>query len=90
MRDSGYSTGGERPAWEQGAEWVDLRRHGPELMASEAGLLAYARGMVEWQSRNVPFFSILFMWAMTEGPRSSALRPRNYCSATKEFKFMIV
>ncbi|CAK9858114.1 unnamed protein product [Sphagnum jensenii] len=46
------STGGERPAWEQGAEWVDLRRHGPELMASEAGLLAYARGMVEWQSRN--------------------------------------
>ncbi|KAH9575449.1 hypothetical protein CY35_01G112000 [Sphagnum magellanicum] len=46
------STGGERPAWEQGAEWVDLRRYGPELMASEAGLLAYARGMVEWQSRN--------------------------------------
>jgi len=90
MRDSGYSTGGERPAWEQGAEWVDLRRHGPELMASEAGLLAYARGMVEWQSRNVPFFSILFMWAMTERPRSSALRPRNYCSATTEFKFMIV
>lgn len=47
------SAGGERPAWEDGGEWVDVRRYGPELQASDAGLLAYARGMVEWQSRNV-------------------------------------
>jgi hypothetical protein len=47
------SAGGERPAWEVGGEWVDVRRYGPQLQASDAGLLAYARGMVEWQSRNV-------------------------------------
>ncbi|KAG0625547.1 hypothetical protein M758_2G064100 [Ceratodon purpureus] len=46
------SAGGERPAWEDGGEWVDVRRYGPQLQASDAGLLAYARGMVEWQSRN--------------------------------------
>lgn len=46
------SAGGERPAWEVGGEWVDVRRYGPQLQAPDAGLLAYARGMVEWQSRN--------------------------------------
>ena len=33
-----------------------MRRFGPQLQASDAGLLAYARGMVEWQSRNVCLF----------------------------------
>ncbi|CAM6092596.1 unnamed protein product [Calypogeia fissa] len=36
---------------DEGVEWVDVRRYGIED-ASEAGLLAYARGMVEWHSRN--------------------------------------
>ncbi|XP_002977571.2 uncharacterized protein LOC9656108 isoform X1 [Selaginella moellendorffii] len=38
--------------WQTEGQWVDLRRYGPELRASHAGLLAYARGMVEWNSRN--------------------------------------
>eukprot|EP00850_Spirogloea_muscicola_P022208 SM000282S10611 [mRNA] locus=s282:129231:134059:- [translate_table: standard] len=37
-----------------GARWVDLRREGPSLPARDAGLLAYARGLVEWQARHDP------------------------------------
>lgn len=55
------SAGGERPVWEGGSEWVDVRRFGPQLQASDAGLLAYARGMVEWQSRNVCLFVFLLI-----------------------------
>eukprot|EP00249_Psilotum_nudum_P017212 c26213_g1_i1 orf=203-1858(+) len=43
---------GDMPAWIGGGEWVDLRRYGPELQIADAGLLAYACGMVEWHSRN--------------------------------------
>lgn len=46
------SAGEERPAWEDGGEWIDLRRYGSQLQPSDAGLLAYARGMLEWQTRN--------------------------------------
>lgn len=38
-----------------------MRRFGPQLQASDAGLLAYARGMVEWQSRNVCLFVFLLV-----------------------------
>ena len=37
----------------EGTEWVDLRRYGSQLPIADAGLLAYARGMVEWHRRNV-------------------------------------
>ena len=40
-----------------------MRRFGPQLQASDAGLLAYARGMVEWQSRNVCLF-VFFLIAV--------------------------
>ncbi|KAJ7517132.1 hypothetical protein O6H91_21G011500 [Diphasiastrum complanatum] len=37
---------------QEGMEWVDLRKYGPELEPPDAGLLAYACGMVHWHSRN--------------------------------------
>jgi hypothetical protein len=37
----------------EGAEFVDLRREGPNLPPSEAALLAYGRGLVDWQTRTV-------------------------------------
>eukprot|EP00897_Mesotaenium_endlicherianum_P009920 jgi/Mesen1/8957/ME000056S08357 len=46
---------GEGPQLEgaaAGARWVDLRREGPLLPAPDAALLAYARGLMEWHSRN--------------------------------------
>lgn len=47
-----FSAGGTKPMWLEGTELVDLRRHGPNMKASEAGLLAYARGMIDWHSQN--------------------------------------
>ncbi|KAH9305062.1 hypothetical protein KI387_009466, partial [Taxus chinensis] len=41
-----------KPAWLEGSELVDLRKYGPNLKTSEAGLLAYARGMIEWHNLN--------------------------------------
>ncbi|KAH7421552.1 hypothetical protein KP509_13G063500 [Ceratopteris richardii] len=38
--------------WPEGSEWVDLRKYGSELSSADAGLLAYARGMVEWHTKN--------------------------------------
>ncbi|KAL3685086.1 hypothetical protein R1sor_003108 [Riccia sorocarpa] len=37
---------------DDGAEWVDVRKYGPRLNEFEAGLLAYARGMIEWHIRH--------------------------------------
>ncbi|KAL2653314.1 hypothetical protein R1flu_021442 [Riccia fluitans] len=37
---------------DNGAEWVDVRKYGPRLSMFEAGLLAYARGMIEWHIRH--------------------------------------
>jgi NAD+ diphosphatase len=47
-----FSAEGSKPMWLEGTELVDLRKYGPNLKASEAGLLAYARGMIEWHSQN--------------------------------------
>ncbi|KAI5076772.1 hypothetical protein GOP47_0008837 [Adiantum capillus-veneris] len=38
--------------WPEGCEWVDLRSYASELKSNDAGLLAYARGLVEWHMRN--------------------------------------
>ncbi|KAG6541224.1 hypothetical protein Mapa_017385 [Marchantia paleacea] len=46
------STDEVKQALDKGAEWVDVKKYGPSLSAYEAGLLAYARGMVEWHSRH--------------------------------------
>lgn len=46
------SAEGSKPAWFEGVELVDLRKYGPNLKTSEAGLLAYARGMIEWHNQN--------------------------------------
>ncbi|XP_057859998.1 uncharacterized protein LOC131068759 isoform X1 [Cryptomeria japonica] len=46
------SAEGSKPAWFEGVELVDLRKYGPNLKTSEAGLLAYARGMIEWHNKN--------------------------------------
>lgn len=46
------SEGSKMPSWLEGTEWVDLRRYGSQLRIEDAGLLAYARGMVEWHTRN--------------------------------------
>ncbi|GJP30556.1 hypothetical protein CLOM_g3808 [Closterium sp. NIES-68] len=35
-----------------GAKWVSLRSEGPTLPAFDAGLLAYANGLMEWHSRH--------------------------------------
>ncbi|MCO5560755.1 hypothetical protein L7F22_014375 [Adiantum nelumboides] len=37
----------------EGSEWVDLRSYASNLRSNDAGLLAYARGLVEWHTRNV-------------------------------------
>lgn len=47
-----FSAEGSKPMWLEGTELVDLRKYGPNWKASEAGLLAYARGMIEWHSKN--------------------------------------
>lgn len=47
------STDEVKEALDKGAEWVDVKKYGPSLSAYEAGLLAYARGMIEWHSRHV-------------------------------------
>ncbi|CAI7924091.1 unnamed protein product, partial [Closterium sp. NIES-54] len=35
----------------EGAQWVSLRSQGPTLPAFDAGLLAYANGLMDWHSR---------------------------------------
>ncbi|CAI5967018.1 unnamed protein product [Closterium sp. NIES-65] len=35
----------------EGAQWVSLRAQGPTLPAFDAGLLAYANGLMDWHSR---------------------------------------
>lgn len=49
---SSFCSSADVPVWMVGAEWVDLRRYGPQLKINDAGLLAYARGMVEWHTRH--------------------------------------
>eukprot|EP00252_Welwitschia_mirabilis_P000716 TRINITY_DN10687_c0_g1_i1.p1 TRINITY_DN10687_c0_g1~~TRINITY_DN10687_c0_g1_i1.p1 ORF type:complete len:385 (+),score=53.84 TRINITY_DN10687_c0_g1_i1:205-1359(+) len=41
-----------KPEWLEGAEPVDLRAHLPTMKTSEAALLAYARALLEWRSKN--------------------------------------
>ncbi|CAI5503869.1 unnamed protein product [Closterium sp. Naga37s-1] len=36
----------------EGAQWVSLRTQGPTLPAFDAGLLAYANGLMDWHSRH--------------------------------------
>lgn len=46
------SVDSEAELWPEGSKWVDLRQYASELKIGDAGLLAYARGMVEWHTRN--------------------------------------
>ena len=44
--------GAEQPPALEGGTWADLRTAGPALPADDASILAHARGLMHWRSRN--------------------------------------
>lgn len=48
---SGHPADADGPAMPEGGNWVMLRAIGGKLPRDDAALLAYARGLMEWQSR---------------------------------------